>query len=109
MPHAQALRGVDLDLLPGRRVAVVGRSGAGKSTLAGALLRFLDYEEGSVTLEGTEIALADSDEVRRLVGLVSQDAHVFDNTIEENLRLAKRGATVTNWKTPLAERGCSTG
>jgi thiol reductant ABC exporter CydC subunit len=88
-----ALDGVDLDLSPGRRVAVVGPSGAGKSTLAGVLLRFLPYTGGSVTLDGAELAELDGDEIRRAVGLVSQDAHVFDNTLEENLRLARRGAT----------------
>jgi thiol reductant ABC exporter CydC subunit len=89
----RALDSVDLDLSPGRRVAVVGPSGAGKSTLAAVLLRFLPYEGGSVTLDGVELAELDSDATRRVVGLVAQDAHVFDSTLEENLRLAKRGAT----------------
>ncbi len=97
-----ALTDIDLDLAPGRRVAVVGRSGAGKSTLAGALLRFVDHS-GSVTLDGTEIASVDGEDVRRLVGLVSQDAHVFDNTIEENLRLAKRGASSAELEAALDE------
>ena len=88
-----ALAGVDLDLSPDRHVAVVGPSGAGKSTLAGVLLRFLPYESGSVTLDDVEIAALDGDQYRRVVGLVSQDAHVFDSTLEENLRLAKREAT----------------
>ena len=88
-----ALDRIDLDLRPGRRVAVVGPSGAGKSTLAGVLLRFLPYAGGSVTLDGIELDELDGDEVRRAVGLVSQDAHVFDNTLEENLRLARRDAT----------------
>ena len=87
-----ALDGVDLDLAPGRRVAVVGPSGSGKSTLAGVLLRFLPYEQGSVTLNGVEIAALDGDEYRRVIGLVAQDAHTFDNTLEENLRLARRDA-----------------
>jgi thiol reductant ABC exporter CydC subunit len=91
-PH-RALDGVDLDLSPGRRVAVVGPSGAGKSTLAAVLLRFLPYESGAVTLDGVELAELDGDASRRVVGLVAQDAHVFDSTLEQNLRLAKRGAT----------------
>jgi thiol reductant ABC exporter CydC subunit len=103
-PGAQewALGGVELDLRPGRRVAVVGLSGAGKSTLAGVLLRFLEYDEGSVTLDGVEIADLDSDECREVVGLASQDAHVFDNTLEENLRLAQRQATVDQLRRALA-------
>jgi ATP-binding cassette subfamily C protein CydCD len=74
-------------------VAVVGPSGAGKSTLAGVLMRFLPYQAGSVALDGIEIDGIDGDEYRRVVGLVSQDAHVFDNTLEENIRLAKRDAS----------------
>jgi ATP-binding cassette subfamily C protein CydC/ATP-binding cassette subfamily C protein CydCD len=84
---------VNLDLGPGRRVAVVGPSGAGKSTLAGVLLRFLDYQEGSVTLDGVQFADLDGDQLRTVVGIVSQDTHVFDSTLEENLRLARRQAS----------------
>jgi thiol reductant ABC exporter CydC subunit len=98
-----ALAGLDLDLEPGRRVAVVGPSGAGKSTLAGVLLRFLSYEAGSVTLDGEQIADLDSDAYRRVVGLVAQDAHIFDNSLEENLRLARREATEDALRAVLAK------
>jgi thiol reductant ABC exporter CydC subunit len=87
------LDGLDLDLQPGRRVAIVGRSGAGKSTLANVLLRLLPYQGGSVTLDGVELDEFDGDECRRVVGLISQDAHVFDTTVEGNLRMARRGAS----------------
>ncbi len=97
-----ALAGVDLDLSPGRRVAVVGPSGAGKTTLAGVLLRFLAYEEGSVTLDGVEIADLDGDRCREVVGLISQDAHIFDSTLEENLRLARRQASADELRAALA-------
>jgi thiol reductant ABC exporter CydC subunit len=98
-----ALTGIDLDLSPGRRVAVVGVSGAGKSTLAGVLLRFLPYGEGSVALDGIEVSDLDSDEYRRVVGCVSQDVHVFDTTIEENLRLARRDATPGELRAALSQ------
>ena len=98
-----ALREIELDLSPGRRVAIVGPSGAGKSTLAGVLLRFLPYQGGTVELDGVNISDLDGDELRRVVGLVSQDAHVFDSTIEENLRLARRGATEDELRDALAE------
>ncbi|HWX86800.1 MAG TPA: thiol reductant ABC exporter subunit CydC [Solirubrobacteraceae bacterium] len=98
-----ALRGIDLDLSPGRRLAVVGPSGAGKSTLAGVLLRLIDYQGGMVTLDGVEIAELAGDDVRRVVGMVSQDAHVFDSTLEENLRLARRGATLGECHHALAQ------
>ncbi|MFP8961582.1 thiol reductant ABC exporter subunit CydD [Streptomyces nanhaiensis] len=90
-----ALREVDLTLTPGRRVAVVGPSGSGKTTLAHVLLRFLDPASGGYTLgAGAADALAlDSDAVRRLVGLCAQDAHIFDSSLRENLRLARPPAT----------------
>ncbi len=95
------LGGIDLDLAPGRKVAVVGPSGAGKSTLAAVLLRFLDYE-GSVTLGGTELRDLDGDAVRTTIGLVAQDAHVFDTTLHENVRLARRDASEAELRDALA-------
>ncbi|MFC8506350.1 thiol reductant ABC exporter subunit CydD [Streptomyces sp. NPDC057131] len=88
-----ALDGFGLTLEAGRRVAVVGGSGSGKTTLAQVLLRFLDAESGTYRLGGTEAAALDGDEVRRFVGLCAQDAHLFDSTIRENLRLARTGAS----------------
>ncbi|NJP68187.1 thiol reductant ABC exporter subunit CydC, partial [Streptomyces spiramenti] len=87
-----ALRGVDLELAAGRRIAVVGASGAGKTTLALTLLRLLDPSAGRYTLAGTDATALDGDVVRRLVGLCAQDAHVFDSTLRENLRLAATDA-----------------
>ncbi|MEU5372232.1 thiol reductant ABC exporter subunit CydD [Streptomyces sp. NPDC005951] len=88
-----ALGSLDLTLTPGRRIAVVGPSGSGKTTLAQVLLRFLDASSGTYRLGGVEAPALDSDTVRRSVGLCAQDAHVFDSTIRENLRLARPGAT----------------
>ncbi|MFJ2444509.1 thiol reductant ABC exporter subunit CydD [Streptomyces sp. NPDC087658] len=88
-----ALSGLDLTLTAGRRVAVVGPSGSGKTTLAQVLLRFLDAREGSCRLGGTDIAALDGDTVRRFVGLCAQDAHLFDSSVRENLRLARTDAT----------------
>ncbi|GAA0321112.1 thiol reductant ABC exporter subunit CydC [Actinoallomurus spadix] len=89
----RALDGVDLDLTPGRRVAVVGPSGAGKSTLAAVLLRFADLDAGTATLNGVDLAAYDPDDVRRVIGGCPQDPYVFDTTIRENLRLARPAAT----------------
>jgi ATP-binding cassette subfamily C protein CydC len=88
-----ALAGVDLDLAPGARVAVVGPSGAGKTTLAWVLLRFLAYESGSVTIDGVEVANLGEAAVRGAVGLVEQDPHVFSGTLAANLRLARPDAS----------------
>ena len=88
-----ALDGIDLDLAPGGRVAVVGRSGAGKTTLADVLLRFVPYQSGSATLDGVELGDLGGDDCRRAIGLVAQDAHIFNATVEENVRLARRDAT----------------
>ncbi|MEU9782091.1 thiol reductant ABC exporter subunit CydD [Streptomyces phaeochromogenes] len=88
-----ALAGVDLTLERGRRTAVVGTSGAGKTTLAQVLLRFLDAASGTYTLGGVDAYGMDGDDVRRLVGLCAQDAHLFDSSVRENLLLARKGAT----------------
>ncbi len=99
------LHGVDLDVRPGDRVAVVGPSGAGKSTLAAVLLRFLDVRGGSVELLGSDgvadMASLDGDAVRRVVGLGAQDAHLFDSTLAENLRLARPGVAVDEMRDAL--------
>jgi ATP-binding cassette subfamily C protein CydCD len=88
-----ALAGLDLTLEKGRRIAVVGPSGSGKTTLAQVLLRFLDTDSGSYTLGGVDASALDGDDVRRLVGLCAQDAHLFDSSVRENLLLAKKDAT----------------
>ncbi|MDI3402712.1 thiol reductant ABC exporter subunit CydD [Streptomyces cavernicola] len=88
----EALVDVDLTLERGRRVAVVGPSGSGKTTLAQVLLRFLDAEAGTYRLGGTDADALDGDVVRRVVGLCAQDAHIFDSSIRENLRLARTDA-----------------
>jgi len=86
------LAGLNLDLPPGHRLAVVGESGAGKSTLAAVLLRFLDFERGNYHVGGVDARLVDGDDLRRAVGLCDADAHVFSTTIRENLRLARPDA-----------------
>lgn len=89
----EALSGFALTLEAGRRVAVVGASGSGKTTLAQVMLRFLDADAGSYRIGGVEAAELAGDDVRLLVGLCAQDAHIFDSTIRENLRLARTGAS----------------
>jgi len=88
-----ALCDVDLSLSPGRRVAVVGPSGAGKSTLAAILVGFLPCDAGSITLSGVPTERLSGDDLRTVVGLVGQDAYLFDATVGENLRVGLRDAT----------------
>jgi ATP-binding cassette subfamily C protein CydCD len=87
-----ALAGLDLTLEEGRRIAVVGPSGSGKTTLAQVLLRFLDAHTGTYTLAGVDACALDGDDVRALVGLCAQDAHLFDSSLRENLLLARKDA-----------------
>jgi thiol reductant ABC exporter CydC subunit len=88
----EVLRGVNLTVPAGRRIAITGPSGSGKTTLAMVLLRFLDPAAGKVTLGGVDITTLDGDAVRTVVGLCAQDAHIFDSTLAENVRLARPGA-----------------
>jgi ABC-type transport system involved in cytochrome bd biosynthesis fused ATPase/permease subunit len=97
-----AVDGVDLDLAPGRRVAVVGASGAGKTTLAAVLLRFVEADGGTYELGGADVRRLAGDDVRRVVGLCAQDAHVFDSTVRENLRLARPEADDAALRAALA-------
>ncbi|WP_424888123.1 thiol reductant ABC exporter subunit CydD [Streptomyces sp. XH2] len=98
---APALEEFGLELGAGRRVAVVGRSGAGKTTLAQVLLRFLDAESGAYTLAGEDTAPMAGEAVRRLVGLCAQDAHIFDSSLRENLRLARPDASEADLREAL--------
>ncbi|MFI1885067.1 thiol reductant ABC exporter subunit CydD [Streptomyces jumonjinensis] len=98
-----ALDGLDLTLTAGVRIAVVGASGSGKTTLAQVLLRFLDAREGAYTVGGVAADALAGDEVRRLVGLCAQDAHVFDSSVRENLKLARTEATEEELRRALAE------
>ncbi|CAL9520437.1 Vitamin B12 import ATP-binding protein BtuD [Streptomyces sp. enrichment culture] len=100
--RGEALAGLDLTLERGRRIAVVGASGSGKTTLAQVLLRFLDPRAGSYTLAGVDACAVAGDDVRRLVGLCAQDAHLFDSSVRENLLLARRDASEAELRAALA-------
>ncbi|MFJ7630253.1 thiol reductant ABC exporter subunit CydD [Streptomyces sp. NPDC097595] len=97
-----ALASVDLTLEAGRRIAVVGPSGSGKTTLAQVLLRFLDARAGSYRIGGVDASALDGDTVRRFVGLCAQDAHIFDSSLRENLRLARPAAAEPELRDALA-------
>jgi ABC-type multidrug transport system fused ATPase/permease subunit len=86
------LHGIDLDLAPGERVAVVGPSGAGKSTLGRLLAGIHPPREGRVEVGGVRLVDLPLERLRREVALVTQEQHVFVGTLAENLRLARPGA-----------------
>lgn len=88
-----ALDGVAFALPAGSTVAVVGPSGAGKSTLVGLLLRFWDYDEGTIRLAGHDLRQYAQDDVRGLLSVVSQGTHLFGGTLLDNLRVARPDAT----------------
>jgi ATP-binding cassette, subfamily C, bacterial CydC len=83
-----ALRDVSFVLQPGSRVAVVGPSGSGKSTLVGLILRFWDPDSGEVRLGGRDVRCYAQEDLRSRIGVVSQDTHVFNDTVRNNLLLA---------------------
>ena len=78
---------------PGQMVALVGSSGAGKSTIAQLVPRLYDADAGSVTLGGVDVRDLTADSVRATVGMVTQDGHLFHDTVRANLLLARPGAT----------------
>ena len=88
-----ALSGLELRLDPGARVALIGPSGAGKTTVTNLLLRFLDPEEGRVTLAGHDLRDYRQDDVRATFALAGQDAHLFNSTIRANLLIGRPEAT----------------
>ncbi|MGJ7439817.1 ABC transporter ATP-binding protein [Aquipuribacter sp. MA13-6] len=95
------LHGVDLDLVPGERLAVVGPSGAGKSTLGRLLAGVHPPRTGSVTVGGVPLVDLPLDELRRRVALVTQEHHVFVGTLEQNLLLARPDATTDDLEAAL--------
>jgi ATP-binding cassette, subfamily C, bacterial CydC len=88
-----ALDGIDLELPPGRRIALIGPNGAGKSTVASVLLRFVDLTAGTATLNGHDLASYSADDVRTVLGGCPQDPHIFDASLRDNLRLARPTAS----------------
>ena len=76
-----------------RVTALVGESGSGKTTITNLLLRFYDVHKGKITLGGTDIRDIPYDELLDRISIVMQNVQLFDNTIEENIRVGKKGAT----------------
>jgi ABC-type multidrug transport system fused ATPase/permease subunit len=92
-PAVDVLHGIDLDVIPGERLAVVGPSGSGKSTLGQLLAGIHRPRTGSITFGGLSLAEMPLEELRGRVGIVAQDHHVFDGSLRDNLVIAKSDAT----------------
>ncbi len=82
-----------LEVAKGQTVALVGQSGSGKSTIANLVTRFYDVNEGCITLDGTDIREVTKASVRHLMGLVTQDSILFNDSVRNNILLGREGAT----------------
>ncbi|MCH5328898.1 MAG: ABC transporter ATP-binding protein [Coprobacter sp.] len=89
----QALFGVNITIEPGKITALVGLSGAGKSTVVNLLDKFFEPQSGTILLDGVDLREYDTHYLRDNIGLVLQKNHIFDGTIEENIRYGKPDAT----------------
>lgn len=87
------LRGIDLEVLPGQTVAIVGHTGAGKSTIINLLSRFYDVTEGRILIDGIDIRTVTLASLRRQIGIVLQDPFLFSGSIKENIRYGRLEAT----------------
>lgn len=89
----EVLHGVDLEIKSGQLVAIVGPSGAGKSTLLNLVPRLYDVTGGVIEVDGVDIRTVTQDSLRRSIGVVNQDPHMFHDTVGANLRYANPTAT----------------
>ena len=123
----EVIKGVSLEIQPGQTMAFVGPSGGGKTTVSRLAARFWDYQKGSITVGGMEVSQIDPEKLMSLYSIVFQDVTLFDNTILENIRLGRKGATdeevlaaaklanceefaeklPDKWNTNIGENGCA--
>ena len=88
------LAGVSLDVPAGQKIALVGPSGAGKSTIFNLLLRFYDAQSGTIVLDGQDIQSVTLQSLRAAIGVVTQEAVLFDESVADNIALGKPGASL---------------
>lgn len=87
------LKNIDLSIPKGKTIALVGQSGSGKTTLADMIPRFYDTDLGEITIDGTAIKQIDIESLRKLIGVVTQESILFNDTIENNIAFGSENAT----------------
>jgi ATP-binding cassette subfamily B protein len=91
-PARTVLEDIDLELEPGRTVALIGHTGSGKTTLASLIPRFYDVQSGHVTIDGTDVREVTLTSLRREIGVIPQDPFLFSATVRENLAFGRPDA-----------------
>lgn len=92
-PDVWVLKGVDISIRPGEKVALAGYSGAGKSTIVQLLMKFYEWQKGSISVDGKVLKDWDLKELRSHIGIVPQEVLLFGGSIRENIAYAKPNAT----------------
>ncbi len=92
-PERTLIHDLNLEVRPNEMVAIVGPTGGGKTTLVNLLMRFYELDGGSISIDGQDITALPRGELRRRIGMVLQDAWLFEGTIAENIAYGRRDAT----------------
>src|SRR6185437_5179309 len=101
--QSTVLQNVTFTVEPGQFVALVGTSGAGKTTITHLIPRLYDVQSGSITINGVDVRDIKLASLRQRIGVVTQDAHLFHDTIRANLLYAKPDASEEQLKTVLRD------
>ena len=92
-PEKPVLKNISLFAKPGQKIAFVGATGAGKTTITNLINRFYDIDEGKIRYDGINLSKIKKESLRRSLGIVLQDTHLFTDTIMENIRYGRLDAT----------------
>lgn len=93
VPEKTVLKNINLVANPGQKIALVGSTGAGKTTITNLINRFYDVEDGKIRYDKINIQKIKKDDLRRSLGMVLQDTHLFTGTVRDNIRFGKLDAT----------------